>query len=103
MTAQVYENGRRLAIGAGATSVHWIGGEALFSLSDGSVFAAAREGETRRITAHDGVILSATLHPNGKRLVTGGDDGAIKAISPDGEVITLGDVRKWVDHLVSNP
>ncbi|MFN3465071.1 MAG: WD40 repeat domain-containing protein, partial [Terricaulis sp.] len=41
--------------------------------------------------------------PDGKRLVTGGDDGAIKAISPDGEVITLGDVRKWVDHLVSNP
>ncbi|MBL8547963.1 MAG: hypothetical protein JNL81_15985 [Hyphomonadaceae bacterium] len=102
MTAQVYENGRRLAIGAGATSVHWIGGEALFALSDGSVLAAAREGDIRRIAAHDGVILSAALHPDGRRLVTGGDDGAIKSIHPGGEITTLGEVRKWVDHLVAN-
>src|SRR5690606_10357449 len=102
VTAQVYENGRRLAIGAGATSVHWVGGEALFTLSDGNVFVAAQEGDTRRIAAHGGVILCATLHPDGKRLVTGGDDGAIKAISPDGEFATLAEVRKWVDHLVSN-
>ena len=102
VTAQVYENGRRLAIGAGATSVHWIGGEALFALSDGSVLAAAREGDIRRIAAHDGVILSAALHPDGRRLVTGGDDGAIKSIHPGGEITTLGEVRKWVDHLVAN-
>lgn len=102
VTAQVYENGRRLAIGAGATSVHWIGGEALFTLSDGTVFTAGRDGDTRRIATHDGVILSAALHPDGKRLVTGGDDGAIKSISPSGEITTLGEVRKWVDHLVSN-
>ncbi|MBX3428782.1 MAG: hypothetical protein KF779_04275 [Hyphomonadaceae bacterium] len=102
MTAQVYEDGRRLAIGESATSVHWIGGEAFFALSDGHVFVAAREGDTRRIAAHDGVILSATLHPDGKRLVTGGDDGAIKALSPGGELSTIGEVRKWVDHLVSS-
>jgi WD40 repeat protein len=102
VTAQVYENGRRLAIGAGATSAHWVGGEALFTLSDGNVFAAAREGETRRIAAHDGVILSAALHPDGKRLVTGGDDGAIKAITSAGEITVLGETRKWVDQLVSN-
>lgn len=102
VTAQVYENGRRLAIGAGATSVHWIGREALFTLSDGTVFTSGRDGDTRRIATHDGVILSAALHPDGKRLVTGGDDGAIKAISPSGEITTLGEVRKWVDHLASN-
>lgn len=102
VTAQVYENGRRLAIGAGATSAHWVGGEALFTLSDGNVFAVAREGDTRRIAAHDGVILSAALHPDGKRLVTGGDDGAIKAITSAGEITVLGETRKWVDHLVSN-
>lgn len=102
VTAQVYENGRRLAIGAGATSVHWIGGEALFTLSDGTVFTAGRDGDTRRIATHGGVILSAALHPDGKRLITGGDDGAIKAVSPSGEIATLGEVRKWVDHLASN-
>lgn len=103
MTAQVYENGRRLAIGAGATSVHWIGGEALFTLSDGAVFVAAHEGDTRRIAAHDGVILSAAPHPDGTRIVTGGDDGAIKSVSPDGASTTIAEVRKWVDHLVSSP
>jgi WD40 repeat protein len=102
VTAQVYENGRRLAIGAGATAVHWVGGEALFALSDGNVFAAAREGESRRIAAHEGVILSAALHPDGKRIVTGGDDGCVKAVAPSGEVATLGALRKWVDHLVAS-
>jgi WD40 repeat protein len=102
VTAQVYENGRRLAIGAGATAVHWVGGEALFALSDGNVFAAAREGESRRIAAHEGVILSAALHPDGERIVTGGDDGCVKAVAPTGEVRTLGELRKWVDHLVAS-
>jgi WD40 repeat protein len=103
VTAQVYQTGRRLALGAAATAVHWIGDEALFALGDGAVFAAAREGETRRITAHDGAILSAALHPAGKRLVTGGDDGCVNLIAPDGSVETIAELRKWVDHLVASP
>jgi WD40 repeat protein len=102
MTAQVYLSGRRLALGAGAASVHWIGEQALFALNDGAVFAAAREGETRRFAAHDGVILSAALHPDGKRLVTGGDDGRLNIVSPSGEVAMLASLRKWVDHIVAN-
>jgi WD40 repeat protein len=102
VTAQVYETGRRLALGAGATSVHWIGDEALFALSDGQVLIAPRTGDTRRIDAHDGVILSAALHPDGKRIVTGGDDGRLKTIAPGGEVQTLAELRRWVDHVVTN-
>lgn len=102
VSAQVYENGRRLALGGGATSVHWIGGEALFTLSDGVVVVASREGEARRIQAHDGVILSSALHPDGQRLLTGGDDGSLKAVAPDGSVTTIAELRKWVDHVVAN-
>jgi len=102
VSAQVYESGRRLALGEPATSVHWIGNEALFTLADGSVRAASREGDVRTIKAHDGVILSAAVHPDGKRLVTGGDDGRINVVTPDGAVTNLAEVRKWVDHLAAS-
>lgn len=103
MSAEVYNNGRRLALGAAATSVHWIGGEALFALGDGRVIAAAREGETRAFPAHDGAILSTAPHPDRQRLVTGGDDGRINVVAPDGALETLGETRKWIDHIAANP
>lgn len=103
MSAEVYTNGRRLALGAAATGVHWIGEEALFALGDGRVIAAAREGQTRAFPAHDGAILSTALHPDRKRLVTGGDDGRIKIVAPDGALETLGETRKWIDHIAANP
>ena len=83
--AQVYESGRRLALGASATAAHWIGGACWFALGDGSVLIAPREGETRRITAHEGAILCAAAHPDGRGLLTGGD------ISPDGTRAALCD------------
>jgi WD40 repeat protein len=103
VTAQVHENGRRLALGASATSVHWIGDEALFALGDGSVVVASRAGDLRRLEAHDGAILSAAIHPDGRRIVTGGDDGRLRAIAPDGGVQTLGELHKWIDHVVASP
>jgi WD40 repeat protein len=102
VTAAVYTNGKRLALGAGATAAYWIGDEALFALNDGAVVAASRETETRRIAVHDGVILSAALHPDGKRLLTGGDDGRLNAVSPTGEVRTIAELRKWIDHVVAS-
>jgi WD40 repeat protein len=103
VTAQIYERGRRLALGAAATSVHWIGEEALFALGDGAILVAGREGETRRIAAHEGAILSAALHPDGKRLITGGDDGRLQVAAPTGEAQTLAELHKWVDHVVASP
>jgi WD40 repeat protein len=92
-----------LSLGAGATSVHWIGGHALFALSDGGVASVSAGGATQRIDVHDGAILSACLHPSGDRLVTGGDDGRINVVAATGEVATLAAHRRWVDHLVANP
>lgn len=103
VTAQVYTGGRRLALGAPASSVHWIGDNALFALGDGTVRVASSTGDTRTIQAHDGAILSAALYPDGKRLITGGDDGRLALITPDREAETLAELGKWVDHLVANP
>jgi WD40 repeat protein len=102
VSAQINEHGRRLALAAAATSVHWIGAEALFTLGDGAVLVAAREGDTRRIAAHDGVILSAALHPDGARLLTGGDDGRVCCVAPSGAVDLLAEPRKWVDHITTS-
>jgi len=103
VSAEVYNNGRRLALGASATSVHWIGAEALFALGDGAVFAAPREGETRRITVHDGAILCSAPHPDRQRLITGGDDGRLCAVGPAGAVSQLAELRKWVNHVATSP
>jgi WD40 repeat protein len=102
VSAQVYESGRRLALGASVTSAHWIGGQAWFALGDGAVVIAPREGEVCRIAAHDGAVLCAAAHPDGKRLVTGGDDGRVNVVCAE-SVAVLGDLRKWVEHLVASP
>lgn len=94
---------RELALPAGATSVHWIGETAIYALSDGSISTAAIEGETANVALHAGVILSACPHPDGKRLVTGGDDGAVRIVGPGGESETLYDARgRWIDHLAAS-
>jgi WD40 repeat protein len=89
-------------LGAAATALHWIGGEALFALGDGGVLAAACGGQPRRMAAHEGAILCAAAHPDGKRLLTGGDDGALRAISPGGDAEDLFTGRKWLDHVVAS-
>ncbi|HWA00401.1 MAG TPA: WD40 repeat domain-containing protein [Caulobacterales bacterium] len=99
VTALVYSKGQRLALGAPATSVHWLGGDAVFTLGDGAAFNATTRA---RHALHDGAILSAAAHPDGKRLVTGGDDGKVLICAAGGACETLADLRgKWVDHLVS--
>jgi len=103
VTARVYEKGRRIAAGAGATSVHWLGETALFSTVAGYIHAASLAGETRRIEAHDGAILCAALHPDKALLLTGGDDGRLAASMLNGETRTLAQLgSKWIEHLVSN-
>jgi WD40 repeat protein len=101
VTAQVYSNGARLALGGGATSAHWIGDSALFCLGDGAVLVASG-AETRRTEAQDAVILCAAMHPDGSRIVTGSDDGRLKTVTPDGAVETMAELGKWIDHVVAN-
>lgn len=103
VTARVYTHGKRLALRAAGTAVHWIGEEALFALGDGVVLIAGRDGEARRIAAHDGAILSAAVHPDGKHLLTGGDDGRVNAVSRTGDIQTLAELGKWIDHLLASP
>ncbi|MET0181287.1 MAG: WD40 repeat domain-containing protein [Caulobacterales bacterium] len=102
MTVRVYTDGRRLALKEGATAAAWIGGDCLFALGDGSVLIQGAES-AQRIEAHQGAILCAALHPDGKSLLTGGDDGRIARTTANGETEIFSALgRKWVDHIAAS-
>lgn len=104
MNARVYTDGKRIALGAGATGVHFVGDAAMFALAEGGVLSIDPVGDQKRIVAHgDEPIFCSALHPDRKRLLTGGGDGALNAVSPDGAIETLIDQgRKWVSHVVAS-
>lgn len=104
MTARVYTDGKRLALGAGATGAHFIGESAMFALADGGVIAVTNTGAHARIAAHaDDSILCCAPHPDRKRLLTGGADGALRAVSLEGDVQTLIEPgRKWIGDIAAS-
>jgi len=72
---------------------------AVFALSDGTV--RFEQGET--VTAHDGAVLCAALHPSGDGVVTGGDDGRLVWSRP-GQALRLADLgNKWLDAVATSP
>jgi WD40 repeat protein len=81
----------------------FLGEIAAFALGDGSVRLVAGETENR-VPVHTGAILSAARTVDGKRLVTGGDDGLVAATNADGDIQRLAErPRKWIDHVAAGP
>jgi len=88
----------RFSFDAYVTDILAVGGQAAFSLADGTI---AWEGGERR-QAHDGVILCAAAHPAGDALVTGGDDGRV-VISRRDRVDALCQIKgRWIDAIASS-
>lgn len=101
--ALVHRHGRHVALDAEPTAILWLGTTAAVALGDGSVRWIGVEPELP-VAVHAGAILSACLHPDGASVVTGGDDGRVCRVTPEGEVTELGRFeRKWVEHLVASP
>ncbi|MEF2073138.1 WD40 repeat domain-containing protein [Consotaella aegiceratis] len=76
--------------------------EPVFALADGTVRMPA--GGERTVEAHSGGLLAARPDPWNGRLLTGGEDGRVVAVTPDGkasELATIG--RKWVDRVAAGP
>ena len=78
-----------------------------FALSDGTVHmasAADHAAEWARLEVHDGAGLS--LAPDcASGLLSGGDDGKLVHIAPDGTTETVAEfgMMKWVDHVTTHP
>jgi len=80
----VEQFGRVAGLDEPVTAIHWIGDEAAVALGDGSVRFLGLHGGERRAAAHDGAILCAAPAPDGQALLTGGDDGRLLRVAPDG-------------------
>jgi WD40 repeat protein len=83
---------------------------AVFALGDGTVrFAVTpQHGGEGFVTveAHDGAVLSAAIHPSGRGVVTGGDDGRVvwSRVEGDEVVATLvAEVKgRWIEHVATS-
>jgi WD40 repeat protein len=78
------------------------GGRLASPLADGTLRRPVSDGEWASITPHDGAVLSAAADIRDGWL-TGGDDGKLVRIAPDGGTTTLADYKgKWVDHVAAH-
>lgn len=87
-------------VDAHVTGLAWLSDTAAFALGDGGVWLD-KAGEHQRVEAHPdaGALVAAA---DGKRLLTGGDDGRIVATYADGKTETLADEKgRWITALTT--
>ena len=94
LTAQVIP----IAAAAHVVAAAFLGRTPALALADGTILLSGI-GEETRVTAHaEGAILHAVS--DGKRFVTGGDDGLVAATDAAGAKEILADTKgKWIDAL----
>jgi WD40 repeat protein len=92
-----------VAIGAAVTSVHFLGDRAAFVGAEENVALVDAEGAISKVETHSGGILCAVS--DGKRLITGGDDGKVVALDAKGTVTQLAvdAKRRWIDNVAVHP
>jgi WD40 repeat protein len=94
---------RPVEIGAPVSSLHFLGERAAFVGAEEKVFLVDGQGEISAVGVHSGGILCAAA--DGARLVTGGDDGKLVALDPNGDVTALATdaKRRWIDNVALHP
>lgn len=97
--ASVTDRVLKVDLKAPATAVHFIGDVAAFVNGEESVGLVDDKANATPLNVHGGGILCAAS--DGKRLVTGGDDGKVVAIDAKGTIETLAtDARhRWIDNV----
>lgn len=94
--------GRFLNADAFVTALAWSGDVCAFALGDGSVRLARGDGTEEVIEAHDGAPLALAAYGDG--FVSGGDDGRLLRIGPEGGAEELYKTRgKWIEHVAASP
>jgi WD40 repeat protein len=94
---------RPLALGMPVISAHFLGDHAAFVGAEENVALVNQAGEITEVAVHNGGILCVAS--DGARLVMGGDDGRLVALSSKGEVTLLAtdQKRRWIDNVALHP
>jgi WD40 repeat protein len=92
-----------VAIGAAVTSVHFLGDRAAFVGAEENVSLVDAEGAISKVATHGGGILCAVS--DGKRLISGGDDGNVVSLDAKGKLTQLAvdAKRRWIDNVAVHP
>ena len=99
----VVDRVRPVATGAPVVAVKFLGDTAVFALGEETLLFASPDNAEQRISAHAGGIMAVAS--DGKRIVTGGDDGKVVATNARAETETLGEDEKhrWIDGVAIGP
>jgi WD40 repeat protein len=79
-----------------------------FALGDGRVRLVPADPSAAEIAApgepvHEGVVLALAADPAGDGFVSGGDDGRLLRLAPDGTVTELATQKgSWIDHIATH-
>ena len=93
---------RSVNAGAPVVGVHFLGPVPVFVFGDEALLFAG-QGDEKRVVVHAGAILHSVS--DGKRIVSGGDDGKVIETSPDGELRELAsdEKKRWIDQVALGP
>ena len=88
--------------GAHVVGAHWLGSTLALALADGRVLRWT-DSVSDQVEAHAGGILCAC--GDAERLMTGGDDGRVVALTADGGPAELArdEKRRWIDAVTLSP
>jgi WD40 repeat protein len=97
-TPSIAERIQPVAAGGAVVAAYFLGDEAVFVLGEESLLFW-RDGAERRVAVHGGGILGVAS--DGRRIVTGGDDGKVVATDAKGEPETIATdaKRRWIDRV----
>ncbi|HVV79977.1 MAG TPA: WD40 repeat domain-containing protein [Pseudolabrys sp.] len=89
---------RIVKAGAPVVGVHFLDGTPVFVLGDEALLFAPEQGETR-VPVHAGAILASVS--DGRRILTGGDDGRVVETNAAGETkeVAADPKKRWIDQL----
>lgn len=82
-------------------AVAWLSGIPHFALADGVVHRL--DNGHKQAELHDGLLCAVPTRDNA-RLLTGGEDGRVMTLSPDGSSEMIAEIgRKWVTSVAAGP